>query len=248
VRRAVTLRVRGAVAWLTLACPTDGNRLDAHMLGELAAAAAAADEDDAVRVVVLAAAGRAFSLGLPAGCRWPEPSWPDGVGRVAAIGKPVIAAVAGEARGLGAALVLACDLRVLTPRARLVVPSADSGFPAGGLVSRLARCVGPARAAELALLGGRLGARQALAGGLATAVVPAGQLRAAVARLARSLAARAPLAMRCAKEAVGRALDLPLDEGMRLEQDLYVLLQTTADREEGVRAFLEGRRPRFEGR
>src|SRR5581483_11360106 len=91
--------VRPPVAWLTLARPTDGNRLDADLLGDLAAAATAAEEDEAVRVVVLAAAGRAFSLGLPAGCRWPEPAWADGVGRVAALSKPVIAAVAGEARG-----------------------------------------------------------------------------------------------------------------------------------------------------
>jgi enoyl-CoA hydratase len=248
VRPTVALRVRGAVAWLTLARPADGNRLDAELLGELAAAATAAEEDEAVRVVVLGAAGRAFSLGLPEGCRWPEPAWPDGVGRVAALGKPVIAAVAGEARGLGAALVLACDLRLMTPSARLVVPPPDTGFPGGGLVARLARYVGAARAAELVLLGGGLSARRALAWGLATAVVPPGRLRAAVARLAQKLAARAPLALRCAKEAVGRALDLSLDDGIRLEHDLYVLLQTTADRQEGVRAFLAGRRPRFEAR
>jgi len=248
VRLAVELGVRGGVAWLTLARPAGGNRLDAEMLGDLAAAAVAADEDESVRVIVLAAAGRAFSLGLPAGRRWPEPGWPDGVGALAAAGKPVIAAVGGEARGLGAALALACDLRLMTPAARLVVPSAAEAFPSGGLLARLARCIGAARAAELALLGGRLSARQALAWGLASAVVPAGRLRAAVASAARGLAARAPLALRCAKEAVGRALDLPLDDGIRLEHDLYVLLQTTADRREGVRAFLAGRRPRFEAR
>ncbi len=248
MRPAVALSVRGPVAWLTLARPTDGNRLDADLLGDLAAAATAAEEDEAVRVVVLAAAGRAFSLGLPAGCRWPEPAWADGVGRVAALSKPVIAAVAGEARGLGVALVLACDLRVMTPSTRLVIPPPDAGFPGGGLAVRLARCVGAARAAELTLLGGQLSARRALAWGLATAVVPAGRLRATAARLAHELAARAPLALRCAKEAVGRALDLPLDDGIRLEHDLYVLLQTTVDRQEGVRAFLAGRRPRFEAR
>ena len=91
-------------------------------------------------------------------------------------------------------------------------------------------------------------AREALAWGLVSQVVPAARLGAAVTRAARGLAARGPVALRFAKEAVRRAFDLPLDDGIRLEQDLYVLLQTTADRREGVRRFLERRPPRYEGR
>jgi enoyl-CoA hydratase len=91
-------------------------------------------------------------------------------------------------------------------------------------------------------------AREALAWGLVSQVVPAARLRAAAARVARGLAARGPMALRFAKEAVIRALDLPLDDGIRLEQDLYVLLQTTLDRREGIGSFLEHRSPRYDGR
>lgn len=246
---AVDLEVRDGIAWMTLARPAARNRLDAEMHAALAAAAAGAEEAAAARVVVLAARGPAFSAGLPAGLGWPEPSWPDGVAAVAAITKPVIAALHGEVLGWGLALALACDLRIAARTARLGLPEVAAGhLPGGGATQRLPRLVGVARALELVLLGSRLTAAQAAAWGLVSTVVAPGQLAAAVARAAGALAARAPLALRLAKEGVTRALDLPLGEGMRLEHDLYVLLQTTADRREGIRAFRARRTPRFHGR
>jgi enoyl-CoA hydratase len=98
------------------------------------------------------------------------------------------------------------------------------------------------------LLGQPVTARTAAAWGLVSRVVAGSRLRATAAAIARDLVARGPLAQRLAKEAVVRALDLPLHDGMQLEHDLYVLLQTTADRREGVRSFLERRTPRYEGR
>jgi enoyl-CoA hydratase/carnithine racemase len=100
----------------------------------------------------------------------------------------------------------------------------------------------------MVLLGMRLPAARAAAWGLVATVVERARLRGAAAATAHALARRGPLALRLAKEAVTRALDLPLADGIRMEQDLYVLLQTTADRREGVRAFLERRPPRFAGR
>jgi enoyl-CoA hydratase/carnithine racemase len=245
----VEVEVRDGVAWLTLARPSTGNRLDAALLGALAEACEAADEADDARVVVVAARGEAFSLGLPPGCRWPAPEWPDGVAALAAVTKPVIAAVHGETLGWGLALALACDVRIAASDAELALPEVGEGaFPGGGVTQRLARMVGAARALELILLGMRLGAAQAAQWGLVSAVVAPGALGAAVGEVARALASRGPLALRLAKEAVVRALDLPLAEGIRLEHDLYVLLQTTEDRGEGVRAFLERRKPRFSGR
>jgi enoyl-CoA hydratase/carnithine racemase len=97
------------------------------------------------------------------------------------------------------------------------------------------------------LLGDRIPAREAYAWGMVRQVVTPRQLRRVVTAHARALAARAPIALRYAKEAVSRALDLPLADGVRLEHDLYVLLQTTADRREGIAAFLARRTPRFEG-
>jgi enoyl-CoA hydratase len=131
----------------------------------------------------------------------------------------------------------------------LGLPEVQAGrLPGGGALVRLVRMVGTARALDVALLGSRLSAATAAAWGLVATVVEPARLGPTVERLALALAARGPLALRLAKEAVVKALDLPLGEGMRLEEDLYVLLQTTSDRREGVRAFLERRRPRFGGR
>jgi enoyl-CoA hydratase/carnithine racemase len=196
-------------------------------------------------VVVLRAEGASF-------CAGGEPaageSWPDGIGALASLTKPVVAAVQGEASGLGFALALACDLRIASTAATFVLPEAGAGrLPGCGATQRLARMVGTARALELVLLGTRLTARRAEAWGIVSRVTRPGELGATVAGVVRGLAARGPLALRLAKEAVVRALDLPLADGIRLEHDLYVLLQTSADRRAGIRAFLERRRPRFRG-
>jgi enoyl-CoA hydratase/carnithine racemase len=245
----VAVAVSGRVATVTLARPGSGNRLDEAMMHGLAAAAESVAERDELCAVVLRAEGRAFSLGLPRNLAWPPRAWPDGIGAVARLPMPVVAAVRGEVRGWGVALALACDLRVVAHGARLSLPEAAAGrLPGGGVTQRLARLVGPARAADLVLLGGRLTGREAAAWGLATRAVASPAVEAAAGRLAGALARRGPLALRYAKEAVLRAFDLPLADGIRLEHDLYVLLQTTADRREGVGAFLERRPPRFEAR
>jgi len=241
--------VEDGVGWLELARPATRNRLDATVAQELAGACETMALDADVRVVVLAAAGRDFSLGLASARGWLDPSWPDPVAAVAALPQPVVAAIDGEARGWGLALALACDLRIVTTRAVLSAPDLIEGrLPGGGVTQRLPRIVGAGRAAAMLLLGTRIRAREALAWGLAGEVVPPGRLARAAEALARGLAERGPIALRYAKEAVRRALDLPLDDGVRLEHDLYVLLQTTADRREGIEAFRARRRPRFAGR
>jgi enoyl-CoA hydratase/carnithine racemase len=237
------------VALVTLARPATGNRLDEPMMHGLAEAADALADRDDLCAVVLRATGRAFSLGLPDRVGWPPRPWPDGIAAIAALPMPVVAAVRGEARGWGMALALACDLRVVAGGAVFSLPQAGAGtLPGGGVTQRLARLVGPARAADLLLLGRRVSGREAAAWGLASRAVAPGQVDAAARRVAGALARRGPIALRYAKEAVVRALDLPLADGIQLEHDLYVLLQTTTDRREGVRAFLERRPPRFEGR
>ena len=246
---AVAVAVAGRVATLTLSRPATGNRLDdATMHGLAAAAESLADRDD-LCAVVLQARGRAFSLGLPDGVAWPPRPWPDGIAAIAALPMPVVAAIRGEARGWGMALALACDLRIVAGSARLSLPEAGAGALAGGgATQRLTRLVGSARAADMLLLGRRVSGREAVAWGLARRAVTTPRVDAAAHGLAHELARRGPLALRYAKEAVLRALDLPLADGIRLEHDLYVLLQTTADRRCGVRAFLTHRPPRFEGR
>jgi enoyl-CoA hydratase/carnithine racemase len=246
---AVAVRVDDGVARLTLGRTASHDRLALPVVQALVDACDAIALDPDVRVVVLAAAGAHFSLGLPRGHRWLDPAWPDPVAAVASLPQPVVAAIDGETRGWGFGLALACDLRIATTRATLGAPDlAEGRLPGGGLTQRLPRIVGTGRAMAILLVGERISARDALAWGLVNEVVPPARLAGAVAVVAQGLAARGPIALRYAKEAVRRALDSPLDEGMRLEHDLYVLLQTTADRREGVEAFRARRRPQFRGR
>src|SRR5438132_150205 len=185
-RPAVELAVRDGVAWMTLARPASGNRLDAELLGALVEGSAAAEDDDGVRVVVLAAEGPAFSLGLPRACRWPERSWPDGVGALGGLTKPVIAAIQGAAVGWGLALALACDLRTAPTAAVLALPElGERRFPGGGVTQRLPRIIGTARAMELVLLGTRLPAATAAAWGLVSAAVAPARLASTVEETAR---------------------------------------------------------------
>jgi len=184
--------------------------------------------------------------------RWPPPARAGRVDAAAvanAVGDvrmPVIVGVAGGLDLGDLAVVLAADLCVAATGAAFDLHGAGTGTVLrGGLVPRLARALGPGRATALALLGGRLGVRDAVRLGLVCEVVPRPQLGGRLRKLAASLATRGPLALALAKEAVLRALDLPLADGIKLEHDLYVLLQTTADRREGVRAFLRHRAPRF---
>jgi enoyl-CoA hydratase/carnithine racemase len=167
---------------------------------------------------------------------------------LAGIAAPVVLGIAGRIDLDGMAVVLAADLVVAARRASFDLRGAGTAAVLrGGIVPRLARAVGPGRASAIALLGGPLRLRDAVALGIVREIVPAVRLRARLRTLAADLAARGPLALALAKEAVTRALDLPLADGIKLEHDLYVLLQTTADRGEGIRAFRAHRAPRFQG-
>jgi enoyl-CoA hydratase/carnithine racemase len=242
---AVTVDVDRGVGSITLGRP----RIDVGLATGLVDACEALALDSSVHVVVVRASGADFSLGLPGRDAWIDAAWPDPVAAVAALPQPVLAAVDGEARGWGFALALACDLRIASTRAVFSAPDATIGrLAGGGLTQRLPRMVGTSRSMALLLLGERVRARDALACGLVAEVVAPARLATVAAAKARLLATRGPIALRYAKEAVRRALDLPLDDGVRLEHDLYVLLQTTADRREGVEAFRQRRRPGFQAR
>jgi len=244
-RGAVGVRIDAGVARLELA----RDRLDLPLVQALADACGALALDERVHVVVVESAGRNFCLGLPDAVGWPDVAWPDPVAALAALPQPVIAAIDGEARGWGFGLALACDLRLASTRASFRASDLAAGRqPGGGITQRLPRMVGTSRAMALLLLGERVTARDALEWGLVADVVPPARLARAAAAAAARLAARGPVALRYAKEAVRRALDLPLEDGVRLEHDLYVLLQTTADRREGIEAFRSRRRPRFQAR
>lgn len=167
---------------------------------------------------------------------------------LAALRVPTVAALFGTVAGAALELALACDLRVAADDATLIFPQlADGWLPSWGGTQRLSRLVGIGRALELMLLGEPMAAADVLSCGLATRLVPRGELMAETHHLVAGWLRGPPIALAYLKEAVRQGGDLPLDHGLRLEWDLAVLLETTRDRAEGIRAFLEKRQPHFTG-
>jgi enoyl-CoA hydratase/carnithine racemase len=152
---------------------------------------------------------------------------------------PTIAAVRGEVSGQLLDLALACDIRVAEVGANFALPASREG--------RFAAVLGARGVAQLAA-STSVQAEDALASGLVSGVAPAGGVLAAAQRIADAIAERGPIAERLAKEAIWRGLPQPLEQALRFETDLTLLLQTTKDRAEGVQAFLEKRPPTFAGR
>ena len=218
-----------------------GDRLDARFTAALADICREIGEDDDVRVLLLDPAPQIWA-------GWDgdavEPG--DPFAPLAALPQPSIAAISGDCLDGGLELALCADLRVAAPGARFGLPGAIAdSFPIAGGLQRLARAIGRSRAGQLALAGNLLGADQALAWGLITAVAddPGAEAR----RLADAIARRGPIALRYAKDALQRGSEMPLAHGLQYETELTILLQATADRAEGVAAFAEKREPAFRG-
>ena len=250
----VTLTVDGSVATLALD-PPDG-LLDRATLEALAAAAAeVAAATDRIHVLVVTGAGADFGRGWsaallaePAADRYARPPGA-AADALAAVPQPTIAALGGRVCSGGLELALACDIRIASTDARFALADVAAGWlPLAGGTQRLPRAVGRAHALRLLLTAAEIDAAEALRIGLVSEVVAAAALLPAARALAGTIASRGPIAARFAKEAVYRGSELPLAAGLRAELDLTVILQTTADRAEGVRAFVEQRPPHFEGR
>jgi enoyl-CoA hydratase/carnithine racemase len=235
----VTLPARG---WTSVTC--DG--LDA-----LARVCERIRDDDTVRCVVLTGEGDCFcgdwSATVQARTEQAEGRCGAAVAPLADLPQPVIAAINGPAHGAGLELALAADIRIAAEDAGFLLCGGESMPLAGGL-TRLSRAIGRGFAGWMALTGTQLTAVEALGVGLVSAVLPREQLLAEAERLASVIAARGPIATRFAKEALRHGPDLTLPQALRYETDLTIILQTTADRAEGVAAFAEKREPRFEGR
>ncbi len=163
--------------------------------------------------------------------------------------RPTIAAINGNAFGQGLELALACDLRICADHVCLAMDQIVHGeMPWDGGTQRLSRLVGKGKAMEMILTGGSVDGQEAYRIGLVNQVVPREKLAAAAMDMAQEIASKAPIALKYAKEAVNKGMDVTLDQGLRLEADLYFLLQSTRDRVEGIRAFQEKRTPGFEGK
>jgi enoyl-CoA hydratase len=163
--------------------------------------------------------------------------------------KPVIAMINGFCLGGGLETALACDIRIASDVAKLGQPEINLGIiPGGGGTQRLTRLVGEGKAMEIILTGEAIDAAHAREIGLVNHVVPAGELRTTVLSLAGRIAEKSPIALRTAKEAVKSAARMNLREGLEREMDLFCLTFGSEDKTEGVRAFLEKRKPDFKGR
>jgi enoyl-CoA hydratase len=248
-----------AVAVLTLDRPGRLNAIGSDTVALLHDSLDLIESDPTVRVVVVAGEGRAFSAGADITeldrlqsahdfARFVR-SLTDSFGRLARLPQPSIAAVDGLALGGGFELALACDLRIAGDGARFGAPEVKLGLlPAAAGTQRLARLLPAAIAKYLLMTGAPLGADDALRWGLVNRVVPAGEALAAALELARTLATGPPKALAAAKRLVTEGVELPFDTAVGLERDAVAMLFTTADRHEGVAAFLEKRQPAFTGR
>jgi enoyl-CoA hydratase len=255
----IRCEVAEGVGTVTLNRPDVHNAMNNPMRRELTRCFTELAPDDDVRVIVVTGAGeRAFSAGADIR-EFVEPLVPvrfreqrrrlDFRQAMDRCPQPIIAAIRGYAFGGGLELALACDIRIAGEDAQVGLTEVNLAIiPGGGGTQRLPRLVGRGKALEMILTGARLPAAEALRIGLVERVVASGDVLPTAMDLARALAAKAPVAIRYAKEAVVKGLELPLAEGLRLEGDLSTLLRTTEDRLEGARAFLEKRAPRWEGR
>ena len=170
-------------------------------------------------------------------------------GPIAKLEKPVIVAMDGDVIGQGLELALACDIRIGTDRSFFGLPQIKSGFiPWDGGTQRLSRLIGKGKALEMILGGEPVDAREAYRTGLISRIVPPKELIGAVMGIAHEMASKGPIALRYTKEAVCKGMDMTLEQGLRFEADLYLLIHTTRDRTEGIQAFQQRRKPKFEGK
>jgi enoyl-CoA hydratase len=239
-----------AIATVTVNRPDKLNALDRRTVAEIGEAAAAIGARRDVRVVIVTGAGdKAFVAGADIaemadldadGARAFARAGQTAFGALEAMPQPVLAAVGGFALGGGCELALACDLVYASDRARFGQPEVTLGvIPGFGGTQRLARRVGVGKARELCYTGAPLDAAEALRIGLADAVFPSADLAAKVREIARAIAAKGPLAVAAAKRVIATSFDA--------EADAFGGLFATRDQKEGMRAFLEKRKPDFRG-
>jgi enoyl-CoA hydratase/carnithine racemase len=248
----------GRVATITLDRPEVANCLSRATLDVLGAAIETVRGDAAVRVVIVSGAGdKAFCAGADlkerAGMSDEQVrdfirTIRDTATALAELDQPVIAAINGAAFGGGAELALAADIRVMAEGAQIGLTETSLGIiPGGGGTQRLPRLVGRGRALEMILTARRVDAPEALRIGLVEEVAPAARVQERAREIAERIAANAPLAVKAAKAAVTRGLEMPLAEALELETKLYERILSSNDRLEGLQAFREKRQPEYKG-
>jgi enoyl-CoA hydratase len=248
---------RGAVGVITLNRPSALNALNAALIAELAAAVDDFEDDAAIGAIVLTGNEKAFAAGADVkemvSKSYPQIYCEDfitrGWERVGQCRKPVIAAVAGFALGGGCEIAMMCDIIIAADTARFGQPEITLGtIPGAGGTQRLARFVGKAKAMDLCLTGRIMDAAEAERAGLVSRIVPAAELLSEAVKIAERIAGMSqPIAM-MVKEAVNRAYETTLAEGVRFERRLFHSTFAAEDRKEGMAAFIEKRKPDFRNR
>lgn len=251
--------VKDGVAFVTVNRPDKLNALNDQVVADLRQAVLALKSDPTVKGVILTGAGpKAFVAGADIG-ELAKQGVLDGRERalngqavltaIETMGKPVLAAVNGFALGGGCELAMACHIRIASETARFGQPEVKLGITPGyGGTQRLPRIVGKGRALHLLLTGETIDAQEALRIGLVTKVVPQDQLMAEAEKLLRQVLANGPVAVALTIEAVHQGLEMPLAEGLRLEANVFGLVASTRDVQEGLNAFLEKRAAHFDGK
>jgi enoyl-CoA hydratase len=252
----VVVETDGPVAVVTLNRPQQLNALSYGLVKDLSLAMQALDEDDEVRVIIVTGGEKVFAAGAdikemaelgPFDAPVRERlAYRDQINEIS---KPVIAAVSGFALGGGCELAMSCDIIIASETARFGQPEVNLGIiPGSGGTQRLARTVGKYRAMEMILAGEFLSASDAERLGLVNRVVPVELLLEEAREVAKKIAAKPLLAIKAGKEAVLKSANTSLNDGLEYERKSFHLLLASEDRKEGMKAFLEKRRPEFKGK
>ncbi|MHB8469919.1 MAG: enoyl-CoA hydratase-related protein [Gaiellaceae bacterium] len=246
----------GRVGVVLMNRPQQLNALSGELMGAVVTALAELDADPEIRAIVLGGGERAFAAGadiaeLQAGTSISlyENRRIDQWDRIRDLRTPVVAAVSGFCLGGGCELAMLCDLIVASETAKFGQPEINLGvLPGAGGTQRLTRAVGKAVAMDMILTGRMLSAREALGFGLVARVVAKERWLVEAKRVAAEIAAKGPIAVRLAKEAVDKAFEAPLAVGVEFERRAFYLARASEDADEGLTAFIEKRPPSFEGR
>ena len=255
--KEISYAVEGPMALITINRPEKHNAISLDTLEELhRAVRQAANDDDVCVITITGAGGRSFASGsdlsevLHRDLRKAlEPIVQGLADQLERTPKPTIAAIDGICMGGGLEVALGCDLRIATPRSRFATPEGKLGIiPGGGATARLPRLVGPGWAMEMMLMGDPIDAERALSIGLVTRLVAPEELLGEARRMADHLAGFAPFVPRTMKAMVQFGMDASLASAQMLEKYAQGALVQTDDKEEGITAFLEKRKPDFKGR